>query len=193
MVYFTFTGIWSWMPWRRKSSRSRTGRRRPTFAWTPPWLLWHGLFRNYSHDCVFIAMLIVDPDFYIFLRTLSKGDHFFWTYCWSKRCFCSCWWTKPKVTCVLLGACITLAIFLAATTMYYRRKARQLQLENKVRFHLSWFVFHCWDYAEGCYQNIILLVVDMSLHIRHRHHHVITQPNTAKYRMGCPVHLCDFS
>ena len=36
------------------------------------------------------------------------------------------------MTCVLLGACTTLAIFLAATTVYYRRKARQLQLENKV-------------------------------------------------------------
>jgi len=35
------------------------------------------------------------------------------------------------VTCVLLGACTTLAIFLAATTVYYRRKAHQLQVQNK--------------------------------------------------------------
>ena len=45
-----------------------------------------------------------------------------------------------KVTCVLLGACTTLAIFLAATTVYYRRKAHQLQVQNKV-YMLFVFVF----------------------------------------------------
>ena len=49
MSGYIFSGIWPWMSWGRKSSRSRTWRRRPTFAWTPPWLLWHGLFKNYLH------------------------------------------------------------------------------------------------------------------------------------------------
>ena len=51
---------------------------------------------------------------------------------------CLLWITK--VTCVLLGACTTLAIFLAATTVYYRRKARQLQLETKVCFCLCLYL-----------------------------------------------------
>jgi hypothetical protein len=35
------------------------------------------------------------------------------------------------ISCVLLGSCATLSAFLAATTVYYRRKARALQIDTK--------------------------------------------------------------
>lgn len=35
------------------------------------------------------------------------------------------------ISCVLLGSCATLSVFLAATTVYYRRKARILQQGEK--------------------------------------------------------------
>ena len=112
------------------------------FTLTPLTLTWS--LEKYPHDCVFDC----NVDCWSWFLYFSEGFVLRWPLFSGHIAdpnnviaLADCWWTKSKVTCVLLGACITLAIFLAATTMYYRRKARQLQLENKVRFHLSWFGF----------------------------------------------------
>ena len=140
----------------------------------------------------FIAMLIVDPDLYIFLKAMyvkrwplfsghiaDPNDVFAHADGLNRRWRVFCWelvlplpssWLPPRCT---TGA---------------KQDNFNLRIRFVFTFHdLDFQEMHCWDYAEGCYQNIMLLVVDMRLYLRHHHHHVmikmipqITCPSTWK-------------